>query len=79
VYKSLNLLKGQVMKTHIEVLDVKGGSLLGIETGDLLNVVKETPCFFFVKTHSGRSLKVSKRTRRLCYWRAVQSSPIFNL
>ena len=67
------------MRTHIEVLDVKGGSLLGIATGDLLGVVKETPCFFFVKTHGGKQLKVSKQTKRLCYWKAAHSSPIFNL
>lgn len=66
--------------THIEVLMAKnGGAHLGLENGHLLQVESETKCFFFVKSHTGRKLKVSKQTKRLCRWGNANTSPVFNI
>ena len=65
--------------THIEVTLANGGEHLGVESGHLLQVKKETNCFFFVKTHSGQELKVSKHTKRLCHWSKAATSPTFNI
>jgi hypothetical protein len=65
--------------THIEVTQAKDGKRFGIEDGHLLRVNKETKCFFFVTSHSGQSLKISKQTKRLCYWSQTNTSPVFNV
>lgn len=65
--------------THIEVAAAKGATHLGIQDGQLLAVTKETNCFFFVKTHAGRDLKVSKHTKRLCHWSKANTSAVFNI
>ena len=65
--------------THIEVTAANGAAHLGLESGHLLQVKKETNCFFFVKSHTGRELKVSKHTKRLCYWSNANTSPTFNI
>jgi len=69
----------QAQATHIEVTQAKGGKNFGIEDGSLLTVLKETKCFFFVKSHAGKTFKVSKQTKRLCNWGNVNSSPVFNI
>jgi hypothetical protein len=69
----------QAPVTHIEVIQAKGGKNFGMEDGSLLTVLKETQCFFFIKSHSGKTFKVSKHTKRLCNWGNVSSSPIFNI
>lgn len=65
--------------THIEVTAANGAAHLGMENGSLLRVTKETKCFFFVKSHTGRDLKVSKQTKRLCYWGNANTSAVFNV
>jgi hypothetical protein len=65
--------------THIEVTASNGGAHLGLESGHLLQVQKETNCFFFVMSHTGRKLKVSKHTKRLCHWANAKTSPTFNI
>ena len=66
--------------THIEVTKAnRGAEVFGLEDGQLLTVLRETPCFFFVKTFAGREIKVSKQTKRLCHWASVSNSPIFNI
>lgn len=49
--------------THIQVTDAKGHP--DIENGQMLQVVRETPCFFWVKSFSGTNFQVSKKTRRI--------------
>lgn len=65
--------------THIEVSTTNGGTHLGLKNGHLLEVKLETKCFFFVSTHTGRCLKVSKHTKRLCHWGNASTSPTFNI
>jgi hypothetical protein len=65
--------------THIQVASAKGTTHLGIQDGQLLAVTKETNCFFFVETHAGRGLKVSKHTKRLCHWGNANTSAVFNI
>jgi hypothetical protein len=65
--------------THIEVTTTKGATHLGLFDGALLKVINETPCFFFVKNHEGRELKISKQTKRLCHWGNANTSPVFNI
>lgn len=66
--------------THIEVTVAnRGTEVLGIEDGQLLTVLRETKCFFFVKSFAGRELKVSKQTKRLCWWGNPSTSPVFNI
>lgn len=49
--------------THIEVLNDKGHT--EIKSGQLLKVVRETPCFYWVKSFGGTEFQVSKRTKRI--------------
>lgn len=49
--------------THIEVLNDKGYS--GIQTGQLLEVVRETARFIWVKGFNGVEYQVSKKTKRI--------------
>jgi hypothetical protein len=49
--------------THIEVLDDKGHG--GVKTGQLLEVVRETACFIWVRGFNGTEYQVSKRTKRI--------------
>ena len=66
--------------THIEVLlSNEGERVYGIKTGQLLTVLKVTPCFIFAKSHSGREIKISKKTRRACHWGSASTSPVFNV
>lgn len=65
--------------THIEVCATNGGAHLGLQNGHLVEVTSETNCFFFIRTHTGRCLKVSKQTQRLCSWGNANTSPIFNI
>jgi len=66
--------------THIEVLQANEGErVYGITTGQLLTVHHVTPCFIFAKSHSGREIKISKKTRRACHWGSASTSPVFNV
>lgn len=66
--------------THIEVTAAnRGTEVFGIQDGQLLTVLRETPCFFFVKSFAGKELKVSKQTKRLCHWGNANTSPVFNI
>jgi hypothetical protein len=70
----------QAPVTHIEVTEARGGEqAYGIKTGQLLTVDKETKCFFFVRSWTGKQIKVSKRTKRSCYWSNANTSPVFNI
>lgn len=69
--------------THIEVIKAnEGANVYGIVDGDLLEVLKETPNFLFVKARDGGSrkeIKVSKQTKRACRWSNQRTSPTFNI
>lgn len=66
--------------THIEVTEAKHGQVIwGLQDGHLLTVEKETPCFFFVRSHAGHKIKVSKKTMRPCYWKQSSTAPVFNI
>lgn len=66
--------------THIEVSYAKDGSrVFGLQDGQLLQVERETDCFFYVKSFSGQTIKVSKKTRRACNWKGAATSPVFNI
>ena len=66
--------------THIEVTKAnRGANVFGLADGHLLKVEKETPCFFFVRSHTGKQIKVSKHTKRACHWGNVATSPVFNV
>lgn len=66
--------------THIEVTKAnKGAEVFGLGDGHLLKVEKETDCFFFVRSHTGHQIKVSKQTKRACHWRNATTSPVFNI
>lgn len=68
--------------THIEVLNDKGA--IGIKTGQLLKVVHETDCFYWVEVHGGGiEYKVSKQTKSIngtkrCFIR-TNKQPLMNL
>ncbi len=49
--------------THIEVANAKGNKFF--QDGQLLQVVRETPCFIWVKAHCGKEFQVSKKTKRI--------------
>ncbi len=49
--------------THIEVANDKGH--FDVQTGQLLQVVRETPCFIWVKSFRGVEYQVSKKTSRI--------------
>lgn len=51
------------MLTHIEVINAKGH--YDFQDGQLLNVVRETPRFYWVKAFSGVEYQVSKKTKRI--------------
>ena len=67
--------------THVEVL--KTQRLRGIEDGQVLKVVKETKCFFWVQGFKGNTYKVSKQTQRIIdidgAWLTRDKQPIVNL
>ena len=66
--------------THIEVLQANEGErVYGIKTGQLLTVHHVTTCFIFVKSFSGREIKISKKTKRACHWGSASTSPVFNI
>lgn len=66
--------------TSIEVLEVKNGAIIfGIEKGQLLTVLKVTPCFVFARSFTGCEIKISKKTGRACYWGNANTSPVFNV
>ena len=67
--------------THIEVSDDKGNSR--VKTGQLLAVVRETPCFFWVRSFEGVLLQVSKKTKRInggeSFFIRASRQPLVNL
>ena len=66
--------------THIEVTTAnRGAEVFGLQDGHLLKVERETPKFFFVRSHTGKAIKVSKTTKRACHWKNQATSPIFNV
>lgn len=66
--------------THIEVTKAnKGAEIFGLQDGHLLKVLKETTCFIFAVSHSGKEIKISKKTKRCCYWSSKSTSPVFNV
>jgi hypothetical protein len=77
--------KMQAPTTHIEVLEARfGKEFYGIADGMQLEVINETPKFFFVKIFSGhragQEIKISKLTKRSCHWgHGISKSPIFNI
>jgi hypothetical protein len=67
--------------THIEV--VSAGSIERIKTGQMLRVLRETPCFFVVCPHGeeDREIRVSKKTHKSVQcngWRTKTSPATFN-
>ena len=50
-------------QTHIEVANPK--SCAQFAAGQLLKVVRETPCFIWVKGFDGVEYQVSKKTKRI--------------
>lgn len=66
--------------SHIEVIAAnKGREVFGIEDGQCLKVVKETPAFFFVVSFTGKEIKVSKSTGLAGHWSNKATSPVFNV
>lgn len=49
--------------THIEVINAKNHS--AIENGQMLKVVRSTPCFYFVLGFDGIDYQVSKKTKKI--------------
>jgi hypothetical protein len=49
--------------THIEVTNAKGHQFF--QDGQLLQVIRQTACFIWVKSHSGAEFQVSKKTKRI--------------
>lgn len=49
--------------THIEVANDKGYA--GVKTGQMLEVVRQTACFIWVRGHNGIEYQVSKKTKRI--------------
>ena len=49
--------------THLEVADAKNNA--NVKAGDLLKVIRETPCFIWVRSHDGVEYQVSKKTHRI--------------
>jgi len=49
--------------THIQVIDAKNHA--EIEDGQMLEVVRQTPCFIWVRGFSGTNFQVSKKTKRI--------------
>ena len=49
--------------SHIEVIDAKNH--VEIKDGQILQVVRETPCFLWVRGFEGGTYQVSKKTKRV--------------
>jgi len=49
--------------THIEVANDKAHA--AVKTGQCLEVVRETRCFYWVKSFNGVEYQVSKKTKRI--------------
>ncbi len=67
--------------SHIEVTNAK--SIPFIEAGQMLKVLKETNCFYWVQAFNGTKIKVSKKTSRGCgtenhFWKE-KNQPVFNI
>ena len=71
----------QMNATHIEVSDDKGNS--HVKTGQLLQVVRETTCFLWVRAFDGVLLQVSKKTKRInggeSFFIRTSRQPLVNL
>jgi hypothetical protein len=52
-----------VKMTHIEVADAKNRP--GFENGQLLEVIRQTPAFIWVRGFDGVAYQVSKKTKRI--------------
>jgi len=49
--------------THIEVVDAK--KISNIKAGQMLKIIRETACFFWVESFDGKHFQVSKKTKRI--------------
>jgi hypothetical protein len=66
--------------THLEVVKANGGKSFGIEDGQLLKVIHETPKFFFVETFGTKEkIKVSKLRKIACHFGTAKTAPLFNI
>lgn len=64
--------------SHLEVIAPNSASAFGVVAGQLLAVVRETPCYFYVRTFSGGALiKVRKATGRAVGYSG--NGPVFNV
>ena len=63
--------------SHLEVLTPNNASAFGVAAGQLLAVVRETPCYFWVRTFSGAFIKVRKETGRSVAYGG--QGPLFNV
>lgn len=67
--------------THIEVADDRGHAT--IKTGQILQVVKETPCYIWVRGFDKVDYQISKKTKRIngtksIFYRA-NKQPLMNI
>jgi hypothetical protein len=79
-YRGPDTQEQQTM-THIEVTDSKGSSR--VSAGQLLAVIRETPCFYWVRAFDGTPLQVSKKTKRINggegFFLRAHRQPLMNL
>ena len=67
------------MKTHLQVVKSNGAKKWEVKDGDLLKVIKETVCFYYVaqlKDGYIKMFEVSKKTGRACGWNKT-TAPMF--